>query len=175
MSPALARVLLVLRGYVPAAAALAAVLLAVLPFGVPRLAVVTPFFALIVVYYWSVYRPDLLPVWAVFLLGLCQDVLTGAPTGLVALVLVLVHALAVSQRRVLLGQTFAVEWAGFLLVAGGATTLAWLLASLWHTALLGPMPFAIQASFTVALYPLGAWLLAFSARLARPAGLSPSR
>ena len=172
MSPALMRALLVVRAFVPALAALVAVVLAVMPVGIPRFAEVTPFLALIVVFYWSVYRPDLLPVWAVFLLGLCQDLLTGAPTGLAALVLVLVHGLAVSQRRVLLGQTFAVEWAGFLLAASGAAVLAWLLSSLWHTALVAPMPFAIQALVTVALYPLGAWLLAQAARYARPDGLA---
>ncbi|MBT4710871.1 MAG: rod shape-determining protein MreD, partial [Alphaproteobacteria bacterium] len=111
-----ARLLRILRLLLPGLVTFVAVLLTVLPLGIPFAAVVTPFLSLMAVYYWSIYRPDLLPPAAVFVLGVLQDILTGGPVGLLALVLLLVQALAVSQRRILLGQAFSVEWAGLLLI-----------------------------------------------------------
>ena len=160
-----ARLLRVLRTLLPGLVTLLAVLIMVLPLGVSFAAVVTPFLSLMAVYYWSIYRPDLLPPAAVFAIGVLQDILTGGPVGLLALVLLLVQALAVSQRRILLGQAFSVEWAGLLLVAAGAGLVSWLLACVYFLALVPPLPFVVQALITAALYPLGSWLFTRVARL----------
>ena len=160
-----ARLLRVLRTLLPGLVTLLAVLITVLPLGVSFAAVVTPFLSLMAVYYWSIYRPDLLPPAAVFAIGVLQDILTGGPVGLLALVLLLVQALAVSQRRILLGQAFSVEWAGLLLVAAGAGLVSWLLACVYFLVLVPPLPFVVQALITAALYPLGSWLFTRVARL----------
>jgi rod shape-determining protein MreD len=159
------RLLRILRLLLPGLVTFIAVLLTVLPLGIPFAAVVTPFLSLMAVYYWSIYRPDLLPPAVVFVLGVLQDMLTGGPVGLLALVLLLVQALAVSQRRILLGQAFSVEWAGLLLVVAGAGAVSWTLASVYYLALVPPVPFVVQALITVALYPLGSWLFARVARV----------
>ena len=159
------RLLRILRLLLPGLVTFIAVLLTVLPLGIPFAAVVTPFLSLMAVYYWSIYRPDLLPPAAVFVLGVLQDMLTGGPVGLLALVLLLVQALAVSQRRILLGQAFSVEWAGLLLVVAGAGAVSWTLASVYYLALVPPVPFVVQALITAALYPLGSWLFARVARV----------
>lgn len=168
MNPAAIRWLLFLRGLVPGVTVLLVVVLAAMPIGVPYFSVVTPFFALIAVYFWSIYRPELLPVWAVFLFGVLQDLLTGAPVGITALVLILVWAVAVSQRRVVLGQSFGVEWAGFMLVAAGAGVFAWMVGSVYRSAFLWTDPFAVQTMLTAALYPVFSWLFAQVARLTPP-------
>ena len=159
------RLLRILRLLLPGLVTFIAVLLTVLPLGIPFAAVVTPFLSLMAVYYWSIYRPDLLPPAVVCVLGVLQDMLTGGPVGLLALVLLLVQALAVSQRRILLGQAFSVEWAGLLLVVAGAGAVSWTLASVYYLALVPPVPFVVQALITVALYPLGSWLFARVARV----------
>jgi len=168
IAPATVRWLQLLRSLTPAVSVLFVVVLATMPLGVPHYSMVTPFFALITVYFWSIYRPDLLPVWAVFLFGVLQDLLTGAPVGITALVLILVWAVAVSQRRVVLVQSFGVEWVVFILVAGAAGFFAWLVGSLYRTAFLWGDPFAIQAMLTAALYPIFSWLLGQVARLTPP-------
>lgn len=157
------------RAVVPSVSVLLVVVLTALPVGIPYLPTVTPFFALIAVYFWGIYRPDLLPIWAVFALGALQDLLTGAPPGVTSLALVLVYALAVSQRRIVLGQSFGVEWAGFMLVAAGAGSFVWLVGSAYRAAFLWTDPFAVQAMLTAALYPVFSWTLAQVARLAPPA------
>lgn len=144
---------LALRGMVPLVLTLCLVLLTVVPYNVPGLAVVTPSLAMMAVFYWSIYRPDLLPATAAFLVGLTQDALGGGPLGLTALVLVLVHGVVVSQRRVFVGKSFFVAWWGFAIVAAGAFALSWLLASLWSGALMPGGPVFFQGLLTVVLYP----------------------
>ncbi|MCC6597610.1 MAG: rod shape-determining protein MreD [Alphaproteobacteria bacterium] len=71
-----------------------------------------PFF-LMAVYYWSIYRPALVPPWMVFLSGLLLDLLSGLPLGLNALLFVLCRWAAVDQRRYLTSQNFFIVWIGF--------------------------------------------------------------
>ena len=87
-----------LRLLTPGALTLAAVFVSVVPVGLSGLPEVTPFFALMAVYHWSIYRPELLPAPVVFVLGLAQDGLTGGPLGLFALILIVVYGLVSTQR-----------------------------------------------------------------------------
>ncbi len=157
-----------LRSMIPGLLLLLCIFVAALPLGLPYLADVTPFLSLMAVYYWSIYRPDLLPMWAVFLAGLVQDVVSGGPLGLMALVLLLVHGVGVSQRRVFLGKSFPVEWWGFGLVTLGAGVFAWIGASLYYTALVDVRTVGVQALLTVAIYPLVTRIFSRAARAVRP-------
>jgi len=129
-----------------------------LPYGIPHFAPVTPLFALMAVFYWSIYRPEKLPLPAVFAIGLVQDMLGGGPIGVVALMLLAAYGLGVSQRRFFLGKSFVVEWWGFAVVGLGAAIAGWIVASLYYTAFLDPRPFAVQGLLTAAFYPCTTWL-----------------
>lgn len=146
------------RGTVPLLLSLALVLVGAAFYGVPELVAVTPSFSVMAVYYWSIYRPDLLPAPAAFLVGLVQDVLGGGPVGMMALTLLLVHAVVVSQRRVFVGKSFFVGWWGFAIVAFGAALMTWLVASAWYTSFAPAAPLFYQTLLTIALYPGVTWL-----------------
>lgn len=143
-----------LRGSVPMLLTLLLVLLGSLPFALPYFSILCPLFAVMSVYYWSIYRPDLMPLGAAFLIGFFVDVLSGGPMGLMALVLVLVQAMVASQRRAFLGKSFAVGWWGFGLVATGAVLLSWLISSVFFTQVLDPLPAIGQLTVSIAVYPL---------------------
>ncbi len=81
----------VARHLIPLLLAIGFVVLGTLPYQIPLLGPVFPAMTLVVVYFWSIYRPELLPAAAVFLVGFFQDVLSGAPLGLSSFVLLLVH------------------------------------------------------------------------------------
>jgi rod shape-determining protein MreD len=153
-----------LRAMIPGLTLFLCIFVASVPFGLPYLSDVTPFLSLMAVYYWSIYRPDLIPAVVVFMGGLLQDVLTGGPIGLLALVLVLVHGIGVSQRGVFLGKSFQVEWWGFGLVTIGAILFAWIAASLYFATFIDSRAFIVQALLTVAIYPLVTRLFSFAAR-----------
>ncbi len=146
------------RGLTPFILTLLLAMLTVVPLRIPDFAPVTPALTVIAVYYWSIYRPVLLPMAAVFGVGLFQDALAGMPLGLTALVLITVQYVVIAQRRFLHGKTFLVEWWGFMLVMPGAAFLIWLLFSLYFGVLVAPRPLGFQLLLSVALYPCLAWL-----------------
>jgi rod shape-determining protein MreD len=151
---ALAQIDRALKRALPLAVALLAVLLSVVPLPVPEYAVLAPAFALMSVFYWTVHRPDLFPAWGAFAVGLFDDVLSGAPLGLGAFVLLLVHYTIVTQHKVFRGKAFWLVWAAFAIVALAAqlVTLAFGLAL--KGALPDALPAATQFALTVALYPV---------------------
>ena len=152
------RLLRLLLGLTPTILTLLLVVVSAVPLGLPYFASISPLMAMMSVYYWSIYRADLMPAPAVFLIGLAQDLVSGGPLGLMALVLLLVHGLCVSQRRVFLSKPFLVGWWGFMFVAAGAVTIAWVLACLYYLSWFDPRPVAAQLVLTVALYPPLTWL-----------------
>ena len=133
---------------------------AILPYGLPKSALVAPILALISVYYWSVFRPDLMPASAAFLLGLLLDILSAGPPGLHALVFSLVHWAASSQRRALAGKSFAVGWLGYFLIGSGAALITWVVASLFHATVLDYRSILVIHAVGTAAYPLVAIMLA---------------
>ncbi|HEX9646634.1 MAG TPA: rod shape-determining protein MreD [Alphaproteobacteria bacterium] len=148
-----------LRAMLPFVLTLFLAVLCAVPLGVPGLAPVTPLLPAIAVFYWTVYRPDLLPMTATLLVGLVHDALTGAPFGLTALVLLVLQAVAGTQRRFFTAKALPAAWLGFAVIGTGAVALWWLAAS---ALALRPMPISpslFQAILTVALYPVIAWPL----------------
>jgi len=148
------------RHLVPFAATLFLLLLTAVPTHVPGFAGIPPMLPLMGVYYWAIYRPDLLPAWAAFVIGLLADGLAGTPVGVNALVMLLVQGTAASQRRFFLGKSFTVTWWAFGLLTGGAIGLQWILVSalVGHTLDAGAVIF--EYLLTLACFPLLTWTLA---------------
>tara|TARA_B100000614_G_scaffold205234_1_gene187172 strand:- start:1642 stop:2157 length:516 start_codon:yes stop_codon:yes gene_type:complete len=141
------------------------VILFALPTGLPDFFAVKPMVALAAIYYWAIYRPDLLPYTVSFAIGLLYDVLVGTPLGLTSLVLLPLHAVAVSQRRFFVKKSFLVGWWGFAMLAPPAIVLNWLLASTYFGRFTTIQPMLFQTLLTIASYPLFAWLFGQVERL----------
>jgi rod shape-determining protein MreD len=137
---------------------LALVVLNLVPLEIPRFSRVVPLLPLIAIYHWAVYRSELLPAYAVFMIGLLQDIFSGAPIGVYTLVFLLVYGMVIWQHRFLTGKSFAIIWIGFAIVAAGAFVLAWALISLWSFSLLEIRAAFFQYLLTVATFPSLAWV-----------------
>lgn len=147
----------ILRGSVPFVATLLLALLSVVPTGISGFDLVTPSLVSISVFYWSIHRPYLMSAPLVFLVGVFSDFLTGAPLGLSSLMLLLVHGVALSQRRVFIGKSFMLTWWGYLLVAFVIAILSWIIASLYSLTLIPLMPVMAQFILSLLVFPLLAW------------------
>ncbi len=171
MSPTLSQQLDALaRNLIPAALGIVLVLLSTIPYSLPAFGPVAPNLVLMAVFYWAVFRSDTLSPITVFLIGLLQDILTGAPPGLNAAILVLVRIFAVSQNRVFRGKSFMVLWFGFVIVGLSSAFAAWLISAVYHMALLDPSPALFQAAMTVALFPFLVWLFSWTHQKLMPQG-----
>lgn len=136
------------------------VMLSALPVYLPGYGQVAIDVGLMTVFYWAIYRPDLFPAIAAFVLGLWQDILVSSPIGLHALILLLANWAIVSQRTFFQGKSFAVIWWCFSLVALAASIVSWVIVCALNFTLVSPVAVLFQAALTVGVFPFMAWLLA---------------
>ncbi len=136
------------------------VMVSAIPVYIPGYGQIAVDVGLMAVFYWAIYRPDLMPLVAAFGLGLWQDILTGAPIGLHALLLLLANWAIVSQRTFFQGKSFGVIWWCFALVALAVAMLGWILVCTLNATFVNPMPGLFQAGLTIGAFPFMVWLLA---------------
>ena len=143
----------------PALTTLVLAVFSVLPLRFPDYAAVAPLLALAAVFYWTIYRPDLLPPVAVFLCGITLDLLSGAPLGVAPLVFLLTRVVVLPQRHFFVDRLFPFVWGGFTLLAAAAIAFLWLLGSFFAGVLLDMRAATLQWVLTVASFPAVAYLL----------------
>lgn len=141
------------RGLLPLICTLVVVLLSAVPTRLPLVSMVAPSLTLIAVYYWTIYRPDLLNGFFILLLGLLQDLLIGSAPGVNSFVLLLAYLLVVSQRRFFHGKSFSVVWWGFMLIAFGAAVISWVANFILSGQWIDPTGSGIGLILTILLYP----------------------
>lgn len=148
------------RQLLPLGTTLTLLLVNVIPTRVPGFAGVAPVLVMMGVYYWTIYRPDLLSPLTAFLVGLAHDILSGTPLGVTAAVLLMVQGVTESQRRFFLGSGFAASWWGFGLVSLVAVSLQWVLVSAVFGQVLESRVVLFSYLMTLSLYPVVSWVLA---------------
>ena len=146
------------RSITPFGLSLLLVILSVVPTYIPGYAQIAPILALVSIYHWAIYRPNLLPLFAVFILGLLQDLLTGTPPGLYILVFLTVYGVVLSQRRFFAGKSFTVYWFGFAVVSLVASVESWVVGSAWNFALLDFNAVTFQYLLSLGIFPIIAWI-----------------
>lgn len=147
----------VARNLSPFAVTLLLVMAGMVPLHIMDLSPIVPSLALIAIFFWAAHRPDLMPAWVVFLIGLLQDLLTSTPLGVGVVALLLVYASVTSQNRFLTNASFLLLWCIFTVVAAGAILAMWLLTSLVVGEIVDIRPAIFQYFMTVAVYPCFAW------------------
>ncbi|MEN3977048.1 rod shape-determining protein MreD [Emcibacter sp. SYSU 3D8] len=152
MTATLQRAIVAIRTGVPFVLGMLLAVLSFVPYGSPEFSVIMPSLTLPLVYYWTLYRPEAMPLAAAFAIGLWQDILVGGPLGLMALLLVVTRGVIENQRQVLLTQPFAVGWLGFALISAALTMLAWMLAGLWWNHWFSVWPFIAHWGLGTAAY-----------------------
>jgi rod shape-determining protein MreD len=133
-------------------------LLCMVPLQLKGFGSIAPSIALMGIFFWTVYRPDLMGPLAAFTLGLVQDAISGAPLGMNASIALLTYATVLSQRQLFLAHSFPVLWWGYGMIAIGAGLIAWSGYSLavWQVLPIGPMVFHTLSG--IALFVPVAWL-----------------
>jgi rod shape-determining protein MreD len=139
---------------IPFLIAIALVVVANLPISFTGGLLPAPVLALAAIYFWALARPALMPPYAVLVIGLAEDLLSGGPPGLWATGFLAGYALIDRQRKDLgelngAGNLFA--FTGVMLVSA---LTAYLLASAMFMRLLPLPPLLLEGIVTVALYPL---------------------
>ena len=147
----------------PALCVFVGIILSLLPYGLDGW-LVAPAFALIPLYYWAINRPNTLPVWIVFVLGLVQDLASGGPLGIWAVVFLATYSLTLSQRDALASLRLRAAWPVF-----GGLTLAgelagWFAGSVYHAGFISAWPMLSQTLTTTLVLPVFVPVLIFLER-----------
>ena len=129
-------------------------LLSVVAVPFPRIGQIKPAFILMAVYYWSIYRPTLMPPWMCFFTGLLIDFLTGRTLGVNVIVLTLVQWIVRDQRKFLMGQPYVTIWFVFALVVALSLSLQWALYGLVDLQWSPIMPVILSMVATFLLFPV---------------------
>src|SRR5437773_7376015 len=106
-----------------------------------------PALVLIPVYYWLVFRPDWLPLWSLFVIGLFYDALMGTELGISSLLLMLSTFIGHYVRPLLNPQHFPLMWGIFCFYSFCYLILYGLLTS-------GGLPLLFSWLYGLIFYPL---------------------
>jgi rod shape-determining protein MreD len=143
---------------------LAMAVLTLLPLRIPGYATLTPALTLMAAYHWTIYRPDLLSPFGLFLIGLIEDMLSGSPIGAGALVLLLARAAVLRFRRHFVNRSFPFIWAGFATLAGIAMLASWLFNCLMQMNFFDLRTTVFRLVLTVTVFPIASYALGRSQR-----------
>jgi rod shape-determining protein MreD len=143
----------------PITTTLLATIISIQPAHIRGYAALTPAFTLMAVYHWTIYRPDLLPPSALFLVGITQDLLAGAAPGVTPLVLLLVRAAVLPYRRHFVNRLFPFVWTGFTVLTVGAMLFLWTLHCLLDGMVVDFRSTVFRAVLTISTFPIASFLL----------------
>lgn len=143
----------------PMLLALAAAVLFTLPLRLFGLQPPEPVWPLAPAFAWAVIRPSVFAPFMVLLMGLFLDLLWGGPSGLWSLSMLLGFGFILLARSMMIGQSFAVLWLWFGLMALLVFATAYGLTRL--AAGSGPdlLAAGLQILPTLLLFPLAWWLI----------------
>lgn len=123
-------------------------------FAIPSAAVVKPYLLLAAVYYWTIYRPNLIPAMFVFALGLLSDLIAGQPyVGVTALILLTVQFVLRDQRLYMMGQPFLMLWLGYGMTCIGAGVVFWLVFTVLSFSINPALPMVYAVLISILIFP----------------------
>lgn len=129
------------------------------PFGF--LTMIKPLLLLISVFYWMVYRPDLLSLGTLFIFGIIEDLVSVTPVGINTLCYILLYIVVNSQQNFFIGKNFVETWWVFSMTSFGFIFLKWFFISISHSEFIPFYMTFFCYLMTVVFYPLIAQILSF--------------
>jgi rod shape-determining protein MreD len=147
---------------VPFLVSFALVVLTAVPTRLPGFAQIAPSWPMMGIFYWSIYRPDLMPFWVAFLIGVLADIVADTPLGISSLIFLMIRGIVVNQRRFFLTNAFPMSWAAFAVIAIGAIGLNWVLFAMLQGHAVDPQILLWQYVLLMGLFPLVTVIMAYT-------------
>lgn len=144
--------------FLPKVAGILMILISCFSFRIEGMPWFKPSYEVIFIYYWCNFRPNAIPTWFVFLLGVIQDSLYGMPLGTSSFTNLVLQGFIISQRRIIAKKPFMVVWIGFILTSLFTEIFKWGLACLIFDYIFSIEYLVVEWLLTVAIY---AWIHAF--------------
>lgn len=148
-----------LKKVVPLGTLLILTILSAIPISVLGSSAICPFFNFVGVFYWSIYRPDRLPIFGLVGIGIIGDLLLGTVVGFTSILFLILFALTIPLRNLLVTKSFYFIWLGFTLVCALVCFGAWVIVSVISGQLSEIVGITMQLGMTIASFPVLLWIL----------------
>lgn len=122
----------ILASVIPVSLAILGVLIANLPVSFLGGIVPPPLLGLMPVYLWCLVRPDLMPPFWAFVVGLLEDLLSGGPPGVWAMAFIVTYAALDRQRDALAGLGGIAAILGFATAAALCCATGYVVVALYY-------------------------------------------
>lgn len=111
-------------------------------------------FDIMVIFYWCLFKPQIMESWFLFLMGLLQDSLLGLPLGFHSLLYIVFGCYIIPLLASYITGSFLIIWSGFALFSSIIIICNWIIFSLFYSSLFNINTSLLQLSVTIALYPM---------------------
>jgi rod shape-determining protein MreD len=115
---------------------------------------IMPLLVIVGIYYWCMFLPGSLPYSFLFILGILQDTLTGAPLGFSSFMNVMLAWIVLHRFHVVGGMSFATIWLRFIAVCLAAVILEWCIMSIYYDRMLPVQLSVLKLISTCFAYPI---------------------
>ncbi len=140
-------------------------ILGIISFSTPLYSTIEIPFIFMVLYYWAVYRPAILPPLLIFIIGLTYDFLSGFPIGISSFIFIILYKSVSSQRHIIIDQPFIVIWLAYVVVSSASLLAQWGLFGLLNFQWTPFMPVILAIIAGGLLFPIIAFIFTLSNRL----------
>ena len=152
------------RNILPTLTVLLAVVLDCLPLPNSGPTAAAPLLTLCAVFFWVIYRPNLLGAPVIFGVTILLDAWSDLPLGMTALAFLLPRAALLPKDRFLSSSPFVVVWCCFALASALTLGIRWLLTCYWWGQWMPAGAALIEWLLTMLFYPFVSHLLIISMR-----------
>jgi rod shape-determining protein MreD len=149
---------------IPATLAVLGTLIANMPVSFLGGIVPPPLLGLMPIYFWCLLRPDIMPPFWAFAVGLLEDLLSGGPPGVWAVAFIVTYAAIDRQRESFAGLAGFAAIVGFATAAAIACAAAYLVVALYYWRFPPLAPVMVELATTVLFYLPAAVLLGWIQR-----------
>ena len=119
---------------------------------------ISPDFSFPFIFFWTIFKPELLPLSILLVVGIVSDSIQGLPLGFHSVLFLCSSMILLSQRRFLYHQSFPLVWAVFGLSLIFYKILEQLILRSFMEFPFSLSNLTLSMLFTVSLYPLCAKL-----------------
>jgi rod shape-determining protein MreD len=154
---------------IPVTLAILGSLIANLPVSFLGGIVPAPLLGLMPIYFWGLVRPDLMPPFWAFAVGLLEDMMSGGPAGVWTVSFIVTYALIDRQRDAFAGLSGLGAILGFATAAAVACASAYAVEAVWYWRVPPLAPVMGELAMSVIFYvPVAMFLGLVHRRLVGP-------
>ena len=111
-------------------------------------------FVYILIFYWTLRNPESLGYFSIFLAGIINDVVIGAPLGISSLCYLILCAVTAYIRNITLSPNFVKDWFSFLFTLILINSIQVIILDLIFLLKINYISYVVNIGFTFLFYPI---------------------